>query len=180
MAGPPLFDAVTLRHFGVAGRLDICERRDRQITGPRWCETVRDEIALHAGRGSAECQAVLASGLGPPICPSSGDLREIYRLRTALGGIGRAPNSDAGEAESIFFTAKLDGSFVTDDNAAFEFAVRRLGAGRVFDTIDILRDSVAANDITPSDALSTANDIRAAGRFLRRVHTGMLTTGYFL
>src|SRR5262245_42100332 len=139
MQAPLLYDAVTLRHFAAVNRLDICELSSRPLAGPRWSEAVRDEIERHANRGIAECAAILTSvWLSHPIAPSSSDLLPIAKLQTALGGVGRLAGDDAGEAESIYFAQKYEGSVATDDSAAFDFAVRRLGAERVIDSVGIL------------------------------------------
>ena len=65
----------------------------------------------------------------------------MYRLQVGLNDGKQPPKGDRGEAEGIFFAEKHDGQFATDDNNAYDFARRRptLGAGRVIDSIHILR-----------------------------------------
>jgi hypothetical protein len=180
MQAPLLYDAVTLRHFALVDRLDVCESSSRDLSGPRWTEAVHGEIERHANKGSAECTRVLASAwLSHPIAPSTAELIHIAKLQTALGGLGRLAGDDEGEAESIYFAEKHGGSFATDDGSAFDFAARRLGAERVIDSVDILRRAVRAGEVTQGDALTIATSIRAAGGHLRRVHPATLTAEYF-
>jgi len=181
MATPLLYDAVTLRHFAAVGRLDVCEIRNANLPPPHWSEAVRDEIARHAGSGAAECDEILVcTWLDVPKAPAAADLKPILKLQTALRPIGAGPRSNAGEAESIYFAQQLGGSFATDDNAAFAFAERRLGVGRVLDSVSILHDAVVAGGVSATDALGIANDIRACGRSLRRVHPPTFTTAHFI
>lgn len=87
-----------------------------------------------------------------------------------------------GEAHSIFLAEKMDAVFMTDDNAAFDFAMRRfnLGPGRVKDTVDVLRDSVAMGFITKEIAAATAESMEERDRALRVVHRGKITPNYFM
>jgi hypothetical protein len=84
-----------------------------------------------------------------------------------------------GEAESIYFAAKLGGYFATDDNAAYDFAERYLGSGRVIDTVHILRDAVSLGEMTSSVAAGHATRIRESGRHLRRLHPSTLSAAHF-
>ena len=68
---------------------------------------------------------------------------------------------------------------VTDDNGAYDFARRRLRPGRVFDTVDVLREAVTNGDINSGEALNLVNAIRNSGRSIRRVHPGTLLRDYF-
>jgi predicted nucleic acid-binding protein len=176
MQAPLLYDAVTLRHFAAVGKLDVCERTYGALTGPRVCRTVYDEITRHATAGSVECVALLSCGwLGHPIAPSAEDLKQVFRLLTALHGGVHVHGTDTGEAESICLAEKHGGSFATDDNAAYDFAARRLGPNRVTDSVGILRAAVAIDAITAADAVAVVREIRTAGRFLRRVHPAAFT-----
>jgi hypothetical protein len=74
----------------------------------------------------------------------------------------------------------LNGAFITDDAEAFAFAERRFGSNRVLDTIELLRESVAADELEPSEAKQVADAIRNSGRHLRAGHPPTLTSQYFL
>jgi len=180
MASPLLHDAVTLRHFATCQLLSLCSSLHSVLPLPRWTEAVRDEVQRGAALGRSDCAAILAAGwLGAPVIPSASHQRGIYRIRVALNGSRFPPTSDAGEAESIFFAEQMGGSIATDDNAAYAFAERRLGGGRVLDTVDILRAAVRGGHARPADAVTAAVTIRRAGRHLRRVHPATLTEIYF-
>ena len=179
MTNPYLCDAVTLRHFAAIQRLDILETRYGHLDPPHWTQAVADEIMDAAAMGPG-CYAILhASWLSTPVAPESHDLRGILQLQIGLNDGRRPPTAHAGEAEGIYFAEKLEGRFVTDDNGAYDFAVRRLGLGRVCDTVDILREAVACGDMDAGEALNIANAIRNSGRDLRRAHAGTLLPHYF-
>jgi hypothetical protein len=175
---PILIDAVTLRHFGIIRRLDIIEARVINFPGPKWVQEVFDEI--HIARGLPECDQVLAAKfLGDPLQASTSDLRQIYLLQVALNAGKRPPTDHLGEAASMHHADKLGGVFVTDDNVAYDFASRRLGPGRVMDTVDVLRQAVAIGDLVASTAQQAADAVRNSGRSLRRVHPETFPRGYF-
>jgi hypothetical protein len=112
--------------------------------------------------------------------PSVSDQGGIFRMWVALNGGLHPPVGNAGEAESFYFVEKLGGMFATDDNAAYAFAERRLGASRVLDTVDILRVAIRDGHISAADAANAAKTIRREGRHLRRIHPAILTESYFL
>lgn len=176
---PVLFDTVTLLHFGTVARLDVLEARFGSRPEPRWTEAVFDEV--EAGRGFAASDAVLAAQawLGIPIAPSSRDHAGIHTLHVGLNEGRRPPTSHFGEAESIYFADARNGKFVTDDNDAYTFAARKLGVGRVMDTIEVLQECVAMAEVPAAEAVNIANGVRNAGRHLRRVHPATLTVAYF-
>jgi hypothetical protein len=179
MTEPYLCDAVTLRHFGTIGRLDILETRHGHLDPPHWTQAVADEIRAAAGSDPG-CSAILAaSWLYVPVGPELADLSGILQLQIGLNDGHRPPTAHAGEAEGIYFAQKLSGRFFTDDNGAYDFAANRLGPGRVFDTIDILRDAVASGDMDSGEALNVVNAMRNSARFLRRVHPPTLHRRYF-
>lgn len=178
MPTPILFDAVTLRHFGIAGRLDVLERRYAHHDLPRWSEAVADEI--RAGQGQPDCNAVLAATwLGQPIAPSAAELAAVVSLQIGLNEGRRPPTKHLGEAETLYFAEHLGGIIVTDDNAAFDFSARRLGQGRVRDSIDVLREAVAMGEISASEAHTVVNAVRNSGRYLRHKHPSTLPSNYF-
>jgi predicted nucleic acid-binding protein len=170
-----LHDAVTLQHFAIVGRLDILEDLHGHHAAPRWTDAVRNEVEEGARRGQQ------AAWLGPPAVPALPELMPIIQLQVGLTGGVVVGDRHLGEAESIFFAERDGGTLVTDDAGAYDFAERRLGLGpsRVQDTIEILRRSVGLGSITPADAAAVATSIVAAGRFLRRVHEGLLQPTYF-
>ena len=54
-----------------------------------------------------------------------------------------------------------------------------LGAGRVIDSIHILRTAIADGDLTAADADSIANEIEDAGRSFRPTHRDTRGPDYF-
>jgi hypothetical protein len=162
--------------------MDILSTRHQHRPVPRWCEAVHFEIDQAAQIGMVDCATVLSTfWLDVPIVATPADMRSILPIWVGLNDGRRPPTQHAGEAESIYFAEKLDGCFATDDNAAYDFAMRRaaLGVGRVFDTIDILRDAVACDEISTQDALNVVDALRVAGRSLRRIHPEVLALSYF-
>jgi len=130
--------------------------------------------------GNRECSAILsATWLGSPVIPDSRDLKRIFSIQVALNDGRTPPTGDAGEAESIYFADRYGATFATDDNAAYDFAQRRLGAARVIDSIYILQDAVAMGNITAADAASVAESIQRAGRHFRQVHPAILRPSHF-
>jgi hypothetical protein len=165
---PMLFDAVTLRHFGAAGALDVCRELTSARDFPRWTEAVSNEIADCVRINLDECISVQeCPWLGPPIEPDVHDLGSVARLQRALSD-GAASDGNGAEAESIYFTERLGGVFATDDGLAYDFACRRLGQDHVVDTVDLLRQAVAAGVITSHEAADYAGRITDSGRHLRR------------
>jgi len=179
---PRLFDGVTLRHFGIIDAMSLIEVGVDRRPEPRWTDTVKSEVL--AGIGLPDCDAVLAAGfLGQPYEVGTDDLIEVFTLRTALRDLSHDasddPSRDLGEAETLFAADTLNGDFVTDDSAAYDFARRRLGSNRTFDTVDLLREAVAHGDMTSYEAKQVADAIRNSGRHLRRGHPATLTSAYF-
>jgi len=174
---PLLYDAVTLRHFSSCGRLDICEQLHAALPTPRWVEEVEREIR-RANSRFPECSAILAAPwLGSPMAPTgTTEQLAIRRLQIRLNG---GASGDLGEAQSIYFAGIFGGTFATDDNTAFSFAERSLGAGRVVDTVDILRQAVAVRHISRTDAASVVTAIRSSGRHLRRARNSVRTAADF-
>jgi hypothetical protein len=179
---PRIFDGVTLRHFGAIEALHLIEARIAGHAEPRWTETVRSEIL--AGYTQPGCAHVLsASFLGVPYTVDVADLGAVFRLRTSLAdpftGEQRDSTRDLGEAESIFVADKFHGTFITDDSAAYDFAVKRLGYNRVLDTVGLLREAVAHRQLTTSEAQQAADAIRNSGRHLRREHPATFPPDFF-
>jgi hypothetical protein len=173
-----LVDAVTLRHFGITEHLVVLEHILSAYPLPRWTETVRSEIL--AGIGQPDCNNVLAASfLGTPHQIATTEMAEVMKIRIALGGRAGRSTEHLGEAESIFLADKLNGAFITDDRVAYDFARRRLGNIRVFDTVDLLRQTVATGYFKSSEAQQVADAIRNSGRSLRRGHPSTFTPVYF-
>ncbi len=165
---PLLFDAVTLRHFGIAEALDTCRQLTDYRDFPRWTDAVSGEIAEGVRLGFDECISVQeCAWLGAPVEPDVLDLGSIARLQRALSA-GAASDGNAGEAESIYFAERLGGVFATDDGVAFDFACRRLGRDHVVDTVDLLRQAVSEGIITSHEAADYAARVTDSGRHLRR------------
>lgn len=180
MTIPCLYDTVILRHFGSIGRLDILESRCSYLDPPHWTQAVADEIREAADLGQPGCRAILAATwLSDPVVPEHEDLRRIVLIKIGLNEGRRPPTAHAGEAEGIYFAERLGGRFVTDDNGAYDFALRRLGRGWVYDTVDLLREAVSYGDMDDGEALNIVNAIRNSGRSIRRIHSNTLLRGYF-
>lgn len=179
---PTLHDAVTLRHFAAAMRLDILEQLNGHHPEPRWTEAVSDEIGA-AARFEPHCVAIQQSTwLGSPFVAGVSDATAIYHLQIGLNDGVSPATKHRGEAESIYFAEKLGGCFATDDEAAFAYAKQRpaLGDGRVFDSIYLLRRAVANDEITADEAAQIADQVEAQDRFFRKVHRVRNGRDYFI
>lgn len=171
-------DAVSLRHFGVVDQLSVLEQVLSPFSSPCWTESVRSEIL--AGFGNPDCNNVLrASFLGDPIQIPLQNMATVLKLQIQLGGGTHQPTAHLGEAESIFIAEQSNGAFITDDFAAYNFAQKRMGDNRVFDTVDLLREAVVSTFLSPSEAQQIADGIRNSGRHLRRGHPKTFTSSYF-
>src|SRR6266498_582234 len=178
MTDPRLVDAVTLRHFGITEHLAVLKDILSAYPSPYWSDAVRSEIL--AGIGQPDCNNVLAASfLGVPHQIPTADLAEVMRIRISLSDGKSHFTEHLGEAESIFLADKLNGAFITDDYAAYDLARRRLGDRRVFDTVDLLRETVMTGYFTPSEAQQVADAMRNSGRKLRRGHPPTFTPDYF-
>jgi hypothetical protein len=150
---------------------------------PSWTEAVHGEISRIArtrtGPERTQCRYVLGQDwLGEPVSPMADDQLGIMELWIALSPGDAPPTHHAGEAQSIYFAAQLNAIFATDDNAAYDFAQRKLGQDRVLDTVDFLRIAVGAEVIDAEDAAELAQTMRTAGRNLRRVHPDPISPAY--
>ena len=173
MQEPVLYDSVSLNHFGIPNRLDILENLFGRHELPRWSETVASEIDTGANLGHAHCENVLrADWLGDPEAIEPKDLAAVQIIRTAMTDPREPSTKNLGEAESLFLARKYQGWFVTDDGVAHDWSLRNgmLGAGRVLDTVDILRRAVSYEDIGETDAKAIYDLVIAAGRDFRSCH----------
>jgi hypothetical protein len=173
---PVLLDAGLLSTFAAAEALDVLESRVQSSSHPLWTYEVRSEL-LRGATWSTHCVAVLqASWLGEPHEAQSDDLKHILRYRTALGG---DHPSNLGEASSVYWAEQLNGRFATDDNAAYDWAKRKLGVGRVIDTVDILREAVAMDEISAERASIICQLAFDQDRSLRRIHPAHPAKAHF-
>jgi hypothetical protein len=179
-----LYDTVTLLHFAACNRLDILRDLSRASSPPFWVERVHGEVEDGANRllgpPRTQCRYILSqTWLGDPHEPLPADQLAIFSIRTALdSGLGGDPSQHLGEAQTIYVAEELGAVIATDDGPAFSYARERLGLGNAIDTVDLLRQAVAAGLVTADDAARLVARIRAAGRFLRKVH-GTLTADDF-
>lgn len=97
------------------------------------------------------------------------DLREVDRIRTAVGGVAASPLQHLGEAESIRAMqarAELAGSILlTDDASAGDFARRR--GLLVWDTCQLLADAHSMADVGCPEAYEILRRMRQADRAVR-------------
>lgn len=180
MLSPILYDTVTLRHFAVAEELPLLQLLHDELPGPRWTQAVDHEIRRGAALGLDDCSAVEAFvwlGLSYEASDLT-DLIGIQHLRAALSQPGDL-TGNLGEAETLWVAEKLGAAMVTDDAAAHEFAVRRLGPKRVLDTVDLLRAAVERGFRTAQEASEIAARISDADRHLRYVHPAYPERSYF-
>lgn len=179
---PVLHDAVTLRHFAAVGQLDLLRKQHGHRPVPRWTEEIHKEVARAVKSGTYYCVAILnADWLDAPAAPNKEDLIHIVKLQIEINKGNFTARANHGEAECIYFAAKYQGQFATDDNEAYEFALLKssLGAGRVIDSIYILRSAVALSHITPIEADEIAKDMERQGRYFRPVHRKNRGPSYF-
>jgi hypothetical protein len=174
-----------LRHFAACDSLALLEAFHDGHPHPCWTEAVHGEIHYTArtrsGPERTQCRYILGQDwLGEPVEPTADDQLGIMELWIALNPGDGPPTEHAGEAQSIYFAARMDATFATDDNAAYDFAQRRLGAERVIDSIDILRRAVASALISAEAAAQLVRSMRAVDRHLRRVHPEPITADHFL
>ena len=128
--GPVLHDAVTLRHFAAAARVDVLRSCHGHRPEPGWTEGIRAEIESAERAGESHCSEILReTWLGLPAEPTTSELAIVYRLQVGLNDGREPPKGDRGEAESIHFAEKHNGQFATDDNSAYEYALRRPSLG---------------------------------------------------
>lgn len=107
-------------------------------------------------------------------------LAEVFRIRRSIALDESESLLHLGEAESICIADYFNGTVITDDGDAFLYAERNLGSNRVLDTVDLLREAVAAEELNPYEAKQIADGIRNSGRYLRPGHPPTLTAEYFL
>jgi hypothetical protein len=170
-SGVVLYDAVTLEHFAAANQLPLLQELHGDRGHPKWVDSVREEVLAGARRLDSQrhCQPVLDSNwLGQP--KQKIDLILTMRLRALLAdGDGSDETKHLGEAQSIAFAITVQGSFVTDDGPAYDFARkhRDLGAGRVSDACELLWIAHGLNLIDLGAIESFHTKVFDAGRTMR-------------
>ena len=180
---PVLYDTVTLSHFAAVGQLELLRKQHGRRPLPCWTEEIHEEIDRAVKSGVHYCKTILeADWLGAPAAPQEEDFRQIVKLQIAINKGNLTARANHGEAECIYFAAKHQGRFATDDNDAYEFACLHssLGSGRVIDSIDILRYAVKLGHITATDAAEIADDMERRERRFRPVHRRHRGPAYFL
>ncbi|PZS16023.1 MAG: hypothetical protein DLM57_11520 [Pseudonocardiales bacterium] len=172
-------DAVSLQHFGSIGRLSILCLFLAEGSPPYWTSAVHSEVL--AGMNSSEaCRDVLACpDLGRPHEVPMTMLKAVFRTQIALGGGGDTGDEHLGEAESIVMAEHFHCGVITDDNAAYDLAEKRLGSARVYDTVDVLTTLVRSGSLPAAEAKMHADAIVNNGRHLRRVHPRTIFEDYF-
>ncbi|MDH2902390.1 MAG: hypothetical protein PXZ08_00360 [Actinomycetota bacterium] len=176
-----LHDAVSLKHFAIANRLDVLEERHGHLAEPRWCEEVQEEIKNGIGLASENAAILSATWLGTPASIAIEDMAAAYKYHVVLNDGREPPTMHKGEAYSIFVGQKIGAIFFTDDGTAYEWgnAKVRSGLGGVKDTIDVLRDAVSMGELTKEQACELALTMQDRGRDFRSVHDGKFTPAYF-
>ena len=169
MSNAVIFDAVTLQNMAVAGLLPVLESVHPSAELPRWTEVVRGEC--EDGRPRQHCVDVCnCTWLGDPAEPA--DLTRVMRIQQALSAPGDAPRRNLGEATSIALAIEYGGTFVTDDRAAYRYALRMsdLGTGRVQDMCWHLETAISFGDLTQAQVDQAHHDVAAANRTMRCRH----------
>jgi predicted nucleic acid-binding protein len=167
-----LHDAVLLVSFAAIDKLKVLQERHGHHDAPRWTAFVAREVAKGVEVGQTYCSRIVeAQWLGSAQeTQTDADLKAVFRYRAALGGV---EPKNLGEAESVFWAERLQATFATDDGPAYDWAVRKLGATRVIDTVKILQDAVSAGELQPDEAVQLCEAMRSfqpAPRYLRKVH----------
>ncbi|WP_310963887.1 hypothetical protein [Nocardioides terrisoli] len=145
---------------------------------PHWTDQVKSEVL--AGIATERCRLVLqCAALGQPEPLPDHLFTDVFKMQRALGGGGESGEDHLGEAECLVLAEANGWGVITDDNAAYDLASKRLGSARTHDTIDILHALVAHGDLEAIEAKQLTDAIRNNGRYLRRVHPTTLIPDYF-
>jgi len=134
---------------------------DRPI--PRWTPAVKREVAKGAKilKSQIFCQEILSlTWLEEPIEPK--DTSAVLYLRSQLSKPDQPQSANMGEAESIILAREVNGSFMTNDFGAFEYAGRReyLGTSRVLTACNALHEAYNYNQMSLSDVEQAHLQIR--------------------
>ena len=125
-----------------------------------WVASVKAEAEKGVNQLSAAyCARILdADWLGAPAEVGDRDgLRKVAKMRRRIAGLaGDDPEEDPtkhyGEAESIIVAQEVGGTVLTDDWPTYEFIRNQLTGVRVIDSFHVLREAVAAGELTKTDA----------------------------
>jgi predicted nucleic acid-binding protein len=146
-----VFDAGPLSAFARVGRLDLLEAR--YAGRALWTVEVRDEIERGVAHHSSLQQILRATWLGEPVrMTDPEELREIERLRWALGGREHEPHRHRGEAATIVLARREGATAVLDDRDARRLAIA-LGVP-LTGTLGILKSAVGNGLLDPEEAQS--------------------------
>lgn len=174
-----LVDSVTLQHFGSVDQMSVLIKFLTRSSPPRWTDQVKSEVL--AGIDTERCRLVLqCAELGQPEPLPDELFANVFKMQRALGGGGESGEDHLGEAECLVLAEVNGWGLITDDNAAYDLASKRLGAARVKDTVGVLQALVASGDLEAFQAKQLADAIRNNGRYLRRVHPPTLVEDDFL
>lgn len=165
---PVIYDTVTLHHFAAANRLDILVSLHGHRPEPRWSDEVEDEVRNGLGHpDSASRSRLLLSQtwLGQSSQPSNQKL--VFKIQAALATPENQRN--LGESESMALAIETGAIFVTDDAAAYDFALHmpEFGHGRVLDTCQLLSIAEGNAEISSSDVARLHEEMANDGRTLR-------------
>jgi hypothetical protein len=165
--GDIYFDTCTLSNFAVVDRLDLLDTRYGYRA--RWTETIQYEVRRGLGTSPYLQRVLDANWLGEPVevggTPAA--LIEINNIRRGLGSLEQDQLKHLGEAEIIYHLQHIDvgGIFVTDDQAALDFARRR--GVHAFDTRKIMEECYACGEVGCPEAFELLKQMAESDRGVR-------------
>lgn len=162
-------DNTVLCNFAAVERLDLLEAA---LAGRgRWTEAVADEARRSTKYLPGLAEISRKRWLGEPIeIDDENEVMRIERIRRAVfGGTSERPRQHLGEAQTCYLIKswpELVGShWVSDDKEALKYA-RRQGLVTL-ETVDLVRQLVAEEQLTLTDGFTLLSDMRANHRKLR-------------
>jgi predicted nucleic acid-binding protein len=162
-------DNTVLCNFAAVERLDLLEAVF--VGHGRWTEAVADEARRSTAYLPALAVLTRENWLGEPIeIDDEEDVARIERIRRAVfGGKEERPRQHLGEAQTCYLIKnrpEFAGShWVSDDKDALRYA-RRQGLVTL-ETVDLVRQLVADEQLTLTDGFTLLSDMRANHRKLR-------------
>jgi hypothetical protein len=151
---------------------------------PRWTESEFRKVWSEYGSASIRDrpnlhEIVTARWLGRPLLPGPLDVPGICQMGIALNG-GITSSADyQSEAELLYIAEWHKAVVATDSRVVFDFACNRFGQHRVVDTVQILREAVAAGLFGPKQAVMAIQAIEASHGPVRLRDTSRIDLGYF-
>ncbi len=117
-------DNTVLINFAIINRMDLLERLAND--NGHWCATVASECDSSAQKPGLSALANAKDIFGSPWSPDAAELQDTRLLREKLTSPGDSPYQHLGEAETlaIMIRRRVQGFFVTDDNAAGRLAAQ--------------------------------------------------------